>query len=136
MQYRTNQHTQEDQMDSMDTTKQGTDQRMPRERSESCVVDGKKLYRFTFERTSPDLSEAFYNHVTVVLSKMGYNHITIRCPGGHPDWLVKMLRDFEGFGLPVDVTPAPTDPALLEAIAIARGRFYIPLQWPADSQPD
>lgn len=103
---------------------------------EQLTVDSHRLYRFTFRRSSPDLSEEFYQLVSLHLGRIGYDHITIHCPEGYPMWLMKLLRNFESYGLPVEVTPAPTDPALIGAVEAAVGERYDPLKWPSDNAPD
>lgn len=99
---------------------------------ERCEVDGHILFRFTFLQSSPDFSEEFYQFVSLQLSRMGYQHITIHCPEGYPVWLTKLLRHFQGYGLPVEVTPTPSDAELLAAIESAIGGRYDPLKWPSD----
>lgn len=104
---------------------------LPRELTpEKMTVDGRSLYRFTFQRTSPDLSEAFYHLVSRHLGNMGYDHITIHCPEGYPQWLTKLFRNFEGYGLPVELTPEPLDMELIAAVESAIGGRYDPLKWP------
>jgi hypothetical protein len=97
--------------------------------AEDCEVDGGSLYRFTFGPIGhPDLRAAFYTHVTGILSRMRYDHITINCPDGHPAWLTFFFRDLVGYGLPVEVTPTPTDPDLVQAIKAAAR--HTPFKWP------
>lgn len=103
---------------------------------ERMTVDGHSLFRFTFRRLSPDLSDAFYQLVSRHLALMGFHHITIHCPDGYPTWLTKLLRKFESYGLPVEVTPEPTDPELIAAVEAAVGERYDPLKWPSDSALD
>jgi hypothetical protein len=97
---------------------------------EVLTLDGRRLYRFTFRRTSPDLSEAFYQYVSRHLSRIGYDHITIHCPEGYPQWLTTLFRNFESYGLPVKLTPEPMDIELIAAVESAIGERHDPLQWP------
>lgn len=90
--------------------------------------DGESLYRFTFDgQKLDDLSEPFYCYVESHLRRMDYAHITIHCVNGHPVWLTKFFDMFAGYGLPVEVTPRPTDPKLLAAIESAAR--YTPYKW-------
>jgi hypothetical protein len=85
--------------------------------AEQETVDGGNLYRFTFAPDGgDDLSEDFYRFITTHMSKMAYDHITIHCPNGHPAWLTSFFTKLNAYGLPVEVTPAPSDPALMAAI--------------------
>lgn len=98
--------------------------------AEQESVDGGSVYRFTFAPDGgEDLSEDFYRFVTTHMSKMSYDHITIHCPNGHPAWLTSFFRKLNAYGLPVEVTPAPTDQDLIAAIerAVVHTRF----KWPA-----
>jgi hypothetical protein len=103
---------------------------------EGLTHDGRRLYRFTFRRTSPDLSEAFYELVSRHLARMGYDHRTIHCPEGYPQWLTKLFLDFEGYGLPVELTPEPMDMELIAAVESAIGERYDPLKWPTVAGTD
>lgn len=103
---------------------------------EGLTLDGRRLYRFTFRRTSPDLSDAFYQLVSRHLAHMGYDHITIHCPEGYPLWLSKLFRSFEGYGLPVELTPEPMDMELIAAVESAIGERYDPLKWPTVAGTD
>jgi hypothetical protein len=97
---------------------------------EKLTIDGRCFFRFTFRRTSPDFSEAFYEYVSRHLSRIGYDHITIHCPEGYPQWLTKLFRSFESYGLPVELTPEPMDMELIAAVERAIGERYDPLKWP------
>lgn len=103
---------------------------------EHQIVDGGSLYRFTFAPDGgQDLSEDFYRFVTTHMSKMSYDHITIHCPNGHPAWLTSFFEHLNAYGLPVEVTPTPTDPLLIAAIEGAA--TYTRFSWPvAPAVPD
>jgi hypothetical protein len=90
---------------------------------------GALLYRFTFSSQDlPDLSEQLYQCITGDMRHMSYNHITIHCPDGHPAWLLRFLRKIQTHGLPLEVTPAPSDPVWIEAIEAAAS-IHTPHKW-------
>ena len=91
--------------------------------------DGETLLRYTFNgRDLHDLSGAFYRHLDDhVLREARCDHINIHCVNGHPVWLAKFFEKFVGFGLPVEVTPPPTSPALIAAIEAAAR--HTPYKW-------
>lgn len=83
--------------------------------------DGETLWRFTFDgRQLRDLSGSFYQYLeNQFIRELRCEHINIHCLNGHPAWLTKFFQKFAGFGLPVEVTPPPSSPALIMAIQLA-----------------
>ncbi|MGF6996873.1 hypothetical protein [Paraburkholderia sp. GAS32] len=109
-------------------------QKQPKELvPEGCTFDSARLLRFSFEPDSPDLAKDFYQFTVEVLAKMHYDHITISCVNGVPAWLTAYFRSLAGYGLPVEVSPAPSHPDLLAAIEDA-SRFTR-FSWPAGREP-
>ena len=100
---------------------------------ESEVFEGKSLRRFTFAPNAPDLNREFYELTIYVLARMNYDHITISCPQGHPAWLTNYFHSLAGYGLPVEVSPAPTDPDMVAALK--RARRFTRFSWPAGQSP-
>lgn len=100
---------------------------------EHVECDGASLFRFTFNRDARDLSHEFHQLTVEVLARMDYDHITISCPDGPPAWLTAYFRSLRAYGLPVEVTPAPTGRELLDAIATAKRRTRF--SWPAGAVP-
>ncbi|BCF95366.1 hypothetical protein [Paraburkholderia largidicola] len=100
---------------------------------ENTVFEGQKLWRFTFGPDTRDVSREFYDLTIYVLANMNYNHVTISCPQGHPAWLTDYFRSLVGYGLPVEVSPAPSDPEMVSALKAARR--FTRFSWPAGQSP-